>query len=157
MSGPTSASLQPDASPFESWARGVRTPFPATKTLPEIFGEWVTKTPGAAAVVEEDRSFSYAELHDWSDKISAALVEVGVQPGARIGLPAVRSTAFVAAILGILKAGGAYLPLDEEEPLVRRALRRADCHFLVDLPAPGDAPRVQRGESETAPAGTHSS
>jgi amino acid adenylation domain-containing protein len=139
------------------WARGLRTPFPADITLPEVFAEWVVRTPGAVAVIEADRSFTYAELDDWSEKIAAALRDAGVAPGARIGLPAVRSAAFVAAILGILKAGGAYLPLDEEEPVVRQEMRRADCHFVLDLPASGEALRVHLGEAPAASAAALSS
>jgi amino acid adenylation domain-containing protein len=112
----------------------------------------VEKAPGAVAVIEEDRSFTYAELDAWSDQIAAALYKAGVSPGARIGLPAVRSAGFVAAILGILKTGGAYLPLDEEEPLVRREMRRADCHFVLDLPMRGEEPRVHAGEALTEPS-----
>lgn len=136
---------------YANWARGVRTDFPAEKTLPQIFIGWVAKTPGALAVIDEDRVFTYAELDEWSGKIAATLREAGVAPGARIGLPAVRSSAFVASILGILKAGGAYLPLDEDEPLVRRQMRRADCHFVVELPARGERPGVQPGEAPASP------
>src|SRR4051794_19123356 len=120
MSGTTNQ--HEDATPFARWARGLRTPFPADQTLPQICGVWVRKTPDAVAVIEDDRSLSYAELDSWSEEIAAALRQSGVVPGARIGLPAVRSAAFVGAILGILKAGGAYLPLDEEEPLVRQEM-----------------------------------
>lgn len=133
------------------------TPFPADKTLPQIFADWVQKNPSAVAVIEEDRGFTYAEIDEWSENFAAALRHGGVAPGARIGLPAVRSAGFVAAVLGILKAGGAYLPLDEEEPLVRRQMRRADCHFVLELPAGGEAPRLHAGEAPPAPAGAISS
>jgi amino acid adenylation domain-containing protein len=149
-------SQENDSADLARWARGLRTAFPADQTLPEIFAGWVENLPGAVAVIEDRRSLTYAELDTWSEEIAAALRRAGVAPGARVGLPAVRSAAFIAAVLGILKAGGAYLPLDEEEPLVRRQMRRADCHFVLDLPAPGEDLRVLSGDAPPAPAATTS-
>lgn len=129
------------------WARGAQTAFPATRTLPEIFGDWLQGTPAAVAVIEGEHSYTYLELAESSDRIAAALRGDGVTAGSRIGLPAERSAAFIATILGILKAGGAYLPLDEEEPEVRQQLRRADCHFVLTRSQFNEMPRIQRGEA----------
>ena len=62
-----------EGSRLESWPRGLRTPFPADKTLPQLFAESVEKNPSAVAVIEGDESFTYAELDSWSERIAAVL------------------------------------------------------------------------------------
>ena len=149
---------EPSDQLWTKWAQGVRTDFPAASTLPEIFARWATKTPDAVAVVDGERELSYRALDAWSAEIAERLRAAGVTAGARVGLPAIRSAEFVAAILGILKAGAAYLPIDDEEPEARRELRRADCQALLEwsgrepkIIVQGAAPVLKSSGSE-APA-----
>jgi amino acid adenylation domain-containing protein len=133
-----------------AWSRGPATPCPLDRTVPQIFSEWVKKTPDATAVVEDGRRWSYAEIDRWSNAIAHRLH--GLAPGSLVGVPGVRSAAFVAAVLGILKAGGAYLPLAPEEPPQRQAQRRAVCAVVFDeLPAFAESAVVPelRGTSDS--------
>ncbi len=113
-----------------AWSRGAGTPYPRDQTVPLVFAEWVKKTPAATAVIEGSRRWTYAEIDRWSNTVAQRLP--GLAPGALVGVPGVRSAAFIATILGVLKAGGAYVPLALDEPAERQAQRRADCAVVLE-------------------------
>lgn len=69
-------------------------------------------------------------MDHWSNAVAHRLR--GLAPGALVGVPGVRSAAFIATIIGVLKAGGAYVPLALDEPAERQAQRRADCAVVLD-------------------------
>ena len=125
-----------------AWSRGAVTPWPRGLTVPQVFAQWVEATPSATAVIEAGRRWSYAEIDQWSSAVAHGLRDLA--PGALVGVPGVRSAAFIATILGVLKAGGAYVPLALDEPAERQAQRRADCALVLDGFSTFDA-------SETAP------
>ncbi|HEY2342188.1 MAG TPA: non-ribosomal peptide synthetase, partial [Chthoniobacteraceae bacterium] len=128
---PESAIEIPGAAPdWLAWSRGLAAPYPSDLTVAQVFEQWVRRTPEALAVVDGPLRWTYAELNAQADRIAGRLREKGARVGARIGLRAVRSAAFVAGALGVLKAGAAYLPIDPEEPEERQALRRRDCAFV---------------------------
>ncbi|HVG59538.1 MAG TPA: amino acid adenylation domain-containing protein [Hyalangium sp.] len=85
--------------------------------------EWVEqqaeRTPERAAVVFEERSLTYRELREASDRVAAALQARGVRPEVTVGLVFERSVEGVAALLGVLKAGGTYVPMDPAAPRER--------------------------------------
>ena len=88
---------------------------------------------GAAALVQEERQLSYAELEERSNQLAHRLRELEVGPEAVVGLCMERSLELVIALLGILKAGGAYLPLDPGYPKERLEfmLRDAGAQLLL--------------------------
>jgi long-chain acyl-CoA synthetase len=61
--------------------------------------------PGHDAVIEGDRSVSFAEFHADANRIASALVDVGVRPGDHVALCAPNSYAWLAFHFGALKAG----------------------------------------------------
>jgi amino acid adenylation domain-containing protein len=73
------------------------------------------------AVVDRDRTLTYAELERDSDRLAAALRDHGVKPGERVGLLLEKSAAAVVGIYGVLKAGAVYVPLDDQAPVRRLA------------------------------------
>ena len=87
-----------------------------------LFERQVVSGPDRVALVEGERSLTYGELNEQSDRIAGALRAAGVQPGSIVALSLPRSIELVAAMLGVLKAGAAYLPLDVEEPAARLAV-----------------------------------
>jgi amino acid adenylation domain-containing protein len=123
-------------------SRGAVTPYPRDRTVPQVFSEWVKQTPDATAVVEGEHRWTYSEIDLWSDAVAVRLHDVA--PGALVGVPGVRSAAFVATILGVLKAGAAYVPLALDEPAERQAQRRADCARVIEPPT-----EPQRNADET--------
>jgi L-proline---[L-prolyl-carrier protein] ligase len=88
---------------------------------------------GGIAVLDGERTLTYAELDERSDRLAAALVAQGVAVGDRVGLALEKSAEAVVAIYGVLKAGATYVPLDDQAPTRRLAyiLRDAGIGCLV--------------------------
>ncbi len=93
----------------------------SSATIPELFAAQAVPTPGAAAVVFEDATLTYAQLDARANQLAHHLQNLGVGPEVLVGLSVERSLEMVVGLLGILKAGGAYLPLDPAYPPERLA------------------------------------
>ena len=102
------------------------------------------RTPDAAAVEFEGRSWTYRELDAAASRVAALLRDAGVQRETLVGICLERSLDMVAALLGIWKAGGAYLPLDPGLPRTRLA-------FMIDDAEPALV-LTQRSLAEKLPA-----
>ncbi len=89
--------------------------------LHERFAAQAARTPLATAVVFEDRSLSYAQLHAGADRLARHLRARGVHAETRVALCAERSPELIVGILGILAAGGVYVPVDPVYPADRIA------------------------------------
>ena len=98
-------------------------------TIHRAFEEQVARTPDATALVFEDVELTYGALNARANAVAARLVEMGVKPGAHVGLFVSRSPDLLIGALAILKAGGAYVPLDPAYPAERIA------HYLSDSAA----------------------
>ncbi|MGH3072857.1 MAG: amino acid adenylation domain-containing protein [Gaiellaceae bacterium] len=85
------------------------------------------------AVVDGDRSVSYAELEATANRLANLLRECGVAHGDRVGLYLDKSLEAVIGIYGILRAGGTYVPLDPAAPPARLAqiAANADLRCLI--------------------------
>jgi amino acid adenylation domain-containing protein len=77
--------------------------------------------PEVEAVVDADRSITYADLNDRANRLANVLVDVGVVPGDRVALHLDKSIEAVVAIYAALKAGAVYVPLDPGAPPARLA------------------------------------
>ncbi len=75
--------------------------------------------PDAVAVVDGERSVSYAELNAWANRLARHLRGAGVGPDVAVGVCVERSAEMVVALLAVLKAGGVYVPLDADFPADR--------------------------------------
>jgi amino acid adenylation domain-containing protein len=83
--------------------------------------------PDRVAVVDGERSLTYAQLELRSNQIAHVLRDAGVVPGSRVALYLDKSAEAVTAIYGIMKAGAAYVPLDPQSPEARLGLILDDC------------------------------
>jgi amino acid adenylation domain-containing protein len=92
------------------------------------------------AVLDGERELSYAELDARSSSLAAALAQLGVEPGDRVGLVLEKSLEAVIAIYGTLKAGAVYVPLDDQAPVRRlaRIARDAGIRCVVSSDAKAD-------------------
>ncbi|WP_010483558.1 non-ribosomal peptide synthetase [Pseudomonas sp. S9] len=79
-------------------------------------------TPQQLALLQEQVTYTYAQLQARVEEVAAALSERGVQPGNRVGVMLSRSPEAIAVQLGVLAAGAVYVPLDPEQPGERQAL-----------------------------------
>ena len=109
----------------EEWNR-TEAPYPRDRCAHELFEAQVERTPGAAAVVCEGASLTYAELNARANRLAHHLRTLGVGPDARVAICVERSPELVVGVLGTLKAGGAYVPLDPAYPAERLRYLLAD-------------------------------
>lgn len=87
--------------------------------LHEAFARRAAERPGAVALVEGERTTTYAELDATANAWAAELVAAGVTPGALVPVLLPRSTELVTALLAVLKAGAAYALLAPDWPADR--------------------------------------
>ena len=73
--------------------------------LQNILRETASRLPDKVAIIDGDRTFTFAQLQTYSDQLAAALVGIGVSPGDRVGLLAPNCAEFEIAFFGIVKAG----------------------------------------------------
>ncbi|MFD6877287.1 MULTISPECIES: amino acid adenylation domain-containing protein [unclassified Streptomyces] len=140
-------------------------PYPADRTVLDLFRAQAAATPEAIAVSTTGRPLRYRELLSRTDQLAAALRTGGVRPGDLVALHLDRTADLSAALLAVLATGAAYLPLDPGYPAERLALVLRDSGAVLMLadrePAPvvaAAAPAVLRLPAPSAvdhhPAGT---
>lgn len=98
-----------------------------------LFEEQVDRTPDVPAVVFEDRSLTYRQLDERSNRLAWYLIELGIAPDQLVGVHVNRSIDLVVAVLAVQKAGGAYVPLDPAYPSDRLAhmIRDSRCRVII--------------------------
>ncbi len=89
--------------------------------------------PDAIAVVDGERTLTYAELDERAGRVANLLADLGVRRGDRVGIYLRKSLEAVVAIYGALKAGACYVPLDPSAPTGRIAYIAGDCGIEVIL------------------------
>ena len=121
--------------------------YPQDCCLHELFGDQAARTPGAVAVVFEDRQLTYGELERRANQLAHHLRGLGVGPETIVGLCVERSVELVVGLLGVLKAGGAYLPLDPDYPPDRLSYMMADAQAPVLITQGGLEQRLSAGKA----------
>ena len=89
----TLSPTRPSLAPYESYP------------LQDMLKRAVQRDGSKTAVIDGDRTFTFRELDDLSDKFASALAAEGVSKGYHIGLLAPNCVEFVVAFYGIIKAG----------------------------------------------------
>jgi amino acid adenylation domain-containing protein len=87
--------------------------------LQRLLTEVAERQPERPAVASDGCLLTYQELDRLSNKVSRALLRLGVAPGDRVGILAPKSAAAVVGIYGALKAAACYVPLDPKAPADR--------------------------------------
>lgn len=88
-------------------------------TILKTFNDVATNFKDNVAIKEGNKSITYKELNEESNKIANYLKEKGLQKGDFVSIYLKRSMETVISILGIIKAGGVYVPLDPTHPVER--------------------------------------
>jgi amino acid adenylation domain-containing protein len=101
-------------------------PYPADKTIVELFVAQVARTPEDEAIRLGGRSLTYRELNARANQMAAHLRMLGVGPDQLVALYMEHSIEVVCAMLGVLKAGAAYVPVDPASPKQRLAFMLQD-------------------------------
>ena len=89
----TAAQLRRSLAPYEE--------FP----LQDLLTRAIVRYGGKTAVIDGDRTYTYAQLGEYSDRLASALASLGVSPGDRVAILAPNCAEFVIAFFGIVKAG----------------------------------------------------
>jgi len=79
--------------------------------------EAARKYPDRACTIFKGAVISYREMNALTDHIAAALVELGVKKGDRVGIFMPNTPQFVIAYFGIMKAGGAVVAVNPTYPV----------------------------------------
>ncbi|KAH8045633.1 L-cystine transmembrane transporter [Aureococcus anophagefferens] len=119
------------------------------KLLHELFYEQAAKTPDSVAVVDGDRSLTYAELADQARTLATFLRKEGVKEEAVVPIFMPRCLEFAVSYIAALSAGGAYAPLEVGYPadMLRRVIKECKPARVITLSShegrlPDDAPRI---------------
>ncbi|MGW9302868.1 amino acid adenylation domain-containing protein [Streptomyces cyaneofuscatus] len=118
------------------WGTGPDQDAPGS-TVPELFGQWVRRTPDAPAVRDADTTLTYAELDARADALARHLTARGIGPEDRVAVALPRTHELVVALLAILRSGAAYVPLDPDYPAQRLSYMLDDARprLLLTTPA----------------------
>lgn len=92
-----------------------------------------SERPDAIAVSFGERSLSYAELEDRSNRLAHHLRRHGVEAGAPVAVRVEPSLDIAVCVLAIFKAGGAHVPIDPSYPADRQSAILADVGAAVLL------------------------
>jgi long-chain acyl-CoA synthetase len=76
------------------------------KPLYHFLEESASKYPNKACTIFKGAEISYKEMNEVTDRVAAALADMGVKKGDRVGIFMPNLPQFVMAYFGILKAGG---------------------------------------------------
>ncbi|MDP3372307.1 MAG: non-ribosomal peptide synthetase [Candidatus Paracaedibacteraceae bacterium] len=87
----------------------------------EIFERFANTCPADIALSWDNKSYTYRELKEWSDRIAQNLLSAGTYPTQRIGILMDSCASMIASALGILKCGATYVPMDATQPESRIA------------------------------------
>ena len=83
--------------------------------------------PEAVALRCGERSWTYRELDEASNRLAHLLAAHGAGPGQCVALLFTRSAEAIVAILAVLKTGAAYLPIDPAVPAARLGVHGRRC------------------------------
>ncbi|QKN67382.1 amino acid adenylation domain-containing protein [Streptomyces coelicolor] len=110
-------------------------------TVPELFRRTAGKSPDAVAVVDGERTLSYAELDRESDRLAGYLAARGVRRGDRVGVVMERGADLLVALLAVWKAGAAQVPVNVDYPAERieRMLADSGAALAICVAASRDA------------------
>ncbi|WP_371494282.1 amino acid adenylation domain-containing protein [Kitasatospora sp. NBC_00374] len=147
-----------------------------------LFADWARRTPHAPALIDGERSWSYAELDALADTVADTLRR-RVRPGELVGVCLDHSAALVAVTLAVARLGAVHLPLGPRpgerrlqavaenlrlgclvgDPALLPAAHRTAEHLPLELPAEGATAAATvvaafapaAADAVGAPAGSH--
>ncbi|MDX3522010.1 non-ribosomal peptide synthetase [Streptomyces scabiei] len=113
---------------------------PAFEDPVVLFRRQALRRPDVTAVVFDDRTLTYRELDEESDRIAAFLADRGAAPDTAVAVAVPRSLELVSTLVGVLKTGAAYVPIDPNHPADRTAyvLKDADPVCCVGVSTAAD-------------------
>ena len=92
-----------------------------------------SRHPHKVAIIDGDRTFTYRQLDEYSDRFAGSLVALGVNKGDLVGILAPNSAEFAIAFYGIVKAGAVATTVNSgyRERELAHQLNDSACETLV--------------------------
>lgn len=89
--------------------------------------------PSYPALIFQDKTYTYCQLEDITNRLAAFLVKKGIGKGNIVSILIPRCEYIVIAALGVLKSGAAYQPLDFDYPYKRLSymIRDAQSSLII--------------------------
>jgi amino acid adenylation domain-containing protein len=114
----------------------IRTTAERPLLLHSLFDQSAARWPDALALATPLHQFTYRELAEISERLSARVRREVVAPDDVVAIAAPKGWEQVAAVLAVLKAGAAYMPVDVGLPPARfrELVERARCRVLLTVP-----------------------
>ena len=108
-------------------------PFPANKTIQELFEAQVQRTPTKTALVFQNQELTYKQLNEKANQLARAIKQKNIKPGDIVAIMIKRSQEMIIAMLAVLKAGGVYVMIDSDYPQdrIKYMLRDSGVQMLV--------------------------
>jgi amino acid adenylation domain-containing protein/non-ribosomal peptide synthase protein (TIGR01720 family) len=132
---------------LDGWGNRAVLTQPATPvSIPAVFAAQVARAPEAEAVSCGERSWTYRELDEATNRLANLLASQGAGPGERVALLFPRSAEAIVAILAVLKTGAAYVPIDPAHPPARIEFMIADAAPIAAITTRGLADRLDGHE-----------
>ncbi len=111
-------------------------------SIPAVFAERVVGAGEVVALRCGQRSWTYRELDEVSNRLARLLIDRGVCPGQRVALLLPRTAEAVVAILAVVKTGAAYVPIDPSVPVSRMEFVLGDARPVAVITTAGLADRL---------------
>ena len=93
--------------------------YPLHRSLAELLAVQAQQTPDAIAILCNEQSLTYQDLHYRAGQLARTLQHQGIGREDRVAIYLERSVAMVVAILAVVTAGAAYVPLEPSYPLAQ--------------------------------------
>ncbi|WP_210419661.1 non-ribosomal peptide synthetase [Mycolicibacterium sp. ELW1] len=118
----------------------------APTSIPAVFAERVVSAGDELALTCGQRSWTYRELDEASNRLAQLLIARGVRTGQRVALLLPRTAEAVVAILAVVKTGAAYVPIDPSVPASRMEFVLGDAAPVVAVTTAELADRLRDRE-----------
>jgi amino acid adenylation domain-containing protein len=113
--------------------RGKSLVYDTTETLPDMLHRQAATTPDNIYVVYKNRSYTYKQIDDITDRLARYLVSLGLKHEQAVGVMIDRSELLVIYSMAVMKAGGSYMPLDSHFPEDRLMFMTEDARVDIIL------------------------
>lgn len=111
------------------------------------------RRPDKMAIESDQGSLTFGGLDTAADRVAAALADLGVGLGDRVGIHLEKSLEAVVSLYGAMRAGAAYVPLDATAPPARTAYIATDCDIAALISAPSLIAALRDVDPAAAPRG----
>jgi fatty-acyl-CoA synthase len=93
-------------------------------TLAQHFDRVAATCPDRPCVLTDQHAYTYADMREWSCRLAAGLIAIGVEPGEHVAMILANSAEFVALKVAIARVGAVAVPLNYQ-------LRAAELGYVL--------------------------